>query len=172
VGAAGAGFGQGTEERRAGVDRVVDQEEAPAAEGLAERLRDAVAHRRGGGGVALGEDEAGAELRRYRLGHEGAARERAADGLRLTGRRPAGELGGPSANAPGVDQQPVEVEPEVAVVAGFDASATGFPRSLESRSAPGYALLVSTSGRETYIYRLAHIDNLPTLLARGGSQRP
>lgn len=31
-GAAGAGVGQGGEERRAGVDRVVDQEEAPAAE--------------------------------------------------------------------------------------------------------------------------------------------
>jgi hypothetical protein len=126
VGAAVPEVGQGAEERRAGVDRVVDQEEAPAAEGLAERVRDAVAHRPGEG-VALGEDEIGVELRRHRLGHEGAAGERAADDLRLRGPRPAGQLGGPSANAPGVDQQAVEVEPEVAVVAGFDAAAAGFP---------------------------------------------
>ena len=111
---------QGREQGRACIDRIVGEHDAPAGQTSAQPIRDAVAHA-ALDQPALGEHEIGADARRQRLRDERPAGERSADDLGATGGYLLRQRCGPALDRPRIHEQGVEVEPEIAMVAGLVA---------------------------------------------------
>jgi hypothetical protein len=107
---------EGCSRRRTHIDRVVCQQHSLAAHDRAQRLHDPVAHRTALRLQPLGIGKANAELCGNELRDECAAGQRAADDVGPTAGGAARRLPRPVAHAPRIDQQSVEIEPEIAMM--------------------------------------------------------
>lgn len=116
----------GRESGRAGVDGVVDDRDPPARDDIGEAVGDPVASSGDvGWGNPLAVHERQPQVMRYPLAEQGAADQRTTDDVGVMWSEAGGEETAESLEPVLVDEEVVEIEPRVAVVAGLVGEVAG-----------------------------------------------